>query len=241
MEEDFRGYSTDTTSCDPLLSKDMEKVFQLGRIIDKTKAWEVIQLLNTFRGIPTIQAMRILFEHFIWNFNPYAKEQRFIDIVFMPGVKKGGKRNGIDTVKTARTNGTKLWINVSSVMNDRFDKEDTHFGELPRGVSHFAAVILHEMGHIIRERANGTTFQYMVDISPNIRRCLREFQEYISEVYMEMERRRRSRRYKKEYEDRKDELEQWVADMFPKSFIAHALKGRPKRPRRRKALIQSHV
>lgn len=235
MDPDFRGYLPDTTACDPLLSKDKEKVFQLGRIIDSSNAWRVVQLLNTFRGVQTVQAMEILFQHFIWNFNPYAKERKFIDIVFMPNVKKG-RRNGIDTVNTARTNGTTLWINVPHVMNSRFDREDTHFGELPHGVSHFSAVILHEMGHIIRERASGTTFQYMVDISPSIRKCLREFEEYISEVYMEMERRERSVRLAKEYENRKDELEEWVADMFAKSFISHALKGRPKRPRRRKAL-----
>lgn len=229
-EMELRGYSPDTTLCNPLLFEGPERVFDMGRIIDSSKAWDVIQRLNTFRGDETVLALKILFEHFVWNFNPYIgkRERKFLDIVFIPS--RSGGRVG---VRTARTNGKTLWINVPNTMNVAFDQKDTHFGRLPRGVSHFSAVILHEMGHVIRERANHTTFPYMVDISPDLGKCLREFEEYIYEVYEEMGR-SGSRKHKKEYEDRKDQREEWIADMFAKSFIVHALKARSSRPRRKR-------
>jgi len=252
MDKDLLGYHPGTTDCSPLVygstedkrrERKSQKVFDLGPIIDRSTARKIIQALNAFNRKSTVMALEELFEHFVWNFNNLEGEDRmFIDVIFLKTRtnRRGGssvRGRGIDDRRTASTTGYKIWINDSKIMNESFDQLDTHFGDLPKGVSHYAAVILHEFGHIIRERANETTFQYILDISPSIRDCFREFQVYISETNDQIERERRSyggNRVKvlKELKvEREDELEEWVADMFAKSFIVYAM-TRTARPRR---------
>ena len=257
MDKSFLGYDPYTTDCSPLLI-DKNGVFNIGRIIDRTTATQVIRYLNKLDKDGTVYALKGLFEHFVWNFNNLEGEERkFINIVFIPPGGSGGsggsqpsrrsrksrKSNSMDddidtdSPSTASTTGYTLWINEQHVMNKDFDKKDTHFGKLPKGVSHYCAVILHEFGHVIRERANETTFQFMLDISPDINRCFREFQLYISDTHDQAERakergyKRRSYILQQRVKERKDELEEWIADMFAKSFIIYAM-TRTSRPKR---------
>jgi hypothetical protein len=257
MDKDLLGYHPDTTDCSPLVyvstedkrrGRKIQKMFDLGRIIDRSTARKIIKALNAFNRKSTVMALEKLFEHFVWNFNNLEGEDRmFIDVIFLkPRTNRRGEgrskmgtgtERGIDDRRTASTTGYKIWINDSKIMNESFDQIDTHFGDLPKGVSHYAAVILHEFGHIIRERANETTFQYILDISPSIRDCFREFQVYISETNDQIERARRSyggdrvKVFEELKVEREDELEEWIADMFAKSFIVYAM-TRTARPRR---------
>ena len=254
MDKSFLGYDPDMTDCSPLVI-DKHGVFNLGRIIDRTTARQVIRYLNKLDKDGTKYALKGLFEHFVWNFNNLEGEERkFINIVFTPPGGSGGSGGSQqsrrsrksksmgdeidpDTPSTASTTGYTLWINEQHVMNKDFDKNVTHFGKLPKGISHYSAVILHEFGHVIRERANETTFQFMLDISPDINRCFREFQLYISDTHDQAERakergyKRRSYILQQLVKKRKDELEEWIADMFAKSFIIYAM-TRTSRPKR---------
>lgn len=48
---------------------------------------------------------------------------------------------------TGCTNGTKIWLSPR-ILTQEFEDEDAHF-ERPEGISHAAALILHEFGHLV--------------------------------------------------------------------------------------------
>jgi hypothetical protein len=222
-----RGYELETTSCSPIIFKQTKSIFEIDdAIISKKQAIRVIQLLNTFQERFTLQALEILFYTFIWRFNRISKSERyFINISFIreknSEVIRRKERRPTEQehgTNTSSTDGWNLWINRKNIMNKKFDLDDSHFGELPSGVSHYAVVILHEFGHVLRERANKTTFSYLMDNSPIIRKCFREFQRYIHKPSLSTIERETTMSKKK-----KDELEEWIADMFAKSFVLYAI------------------
>lgn len=248
MEKDFLGYDINTTECTPEIfsKRGNSGLLNIKNVISKNTASQIIMFLNTFQRHHTIVALKLLFEHFIWNFNNLqGNERRFIDVIFTPPIVSYElesmikEKKSIDDEGTASTDGYKLWINVKRIMNKEFDEKDTHFGKLPKGVSHYASVILHEFGHIIRERANETTFQYIVDKSPDFKKCLRQYQIYIHEAYEEKKLSykrgddRKSDIFNFILNQRKDELEEWIADMFAKSFIIYAFGPEIKKKKKR--------
>ena len=235
------------TECSPLLS-DAKKRLHIEDFISPKEARRIIELLNTFRKDKTKLAFDRLFFHFVWepnNLKPLRDPLNFIEVVpderYMDkdvDLRRDGDgdddvgypwlrsvedfeeagapappshKKGIDTIHTAATDGSTLWINRKNIMNKAFDRRDTHFGPLPPGVSHFSAVMLHEFGHVLRKRAKHTTIVRILRNSPDIRLCYNEFQED-----KELARKVRD---KDLYSSISDEMEEWFADIFAKSFI----------------------
>ena len=236
----FFGYNPKASACSPDI-EDTVRVINIEKFIPRKEAFLVIEELNRFTTKGTKSALGHLFKFFIWEFNDIPKRDRkFIDIDFNPNKKKSGEKGrGIDSEKTASTTGWKLWINAKDIMNGDFDEQDTHFGRLPKGVSHYAAVILHEFGHVLRERGEKTTFPHMMETSPLVKKCFQEYEVRIADAYEEFSKARASKNEGKAYilrrlwNERKDELEEWFADMFAKSFIVFAM-TRTRWPKRRK-------
>ena len=224
------------TECSPLLNRD-EKRLNLNIFITPEEARRVIQLFGTFRRDKTKLAFDKLFWFFVWKPNklrPSPNPLIFVEVVpddpkdiiygekstqNYPWLQSLGEdtrlnEENIDTIRKAATDGTTLWINRESIMNKKFDQMDTHFGELPRGISHFSAVMLHEFGHVLRKRANNTTVVRMLRNSPDIRSCYNAYQED-----KELARKVKDKNL---YGDISHEMEEWFADIFSKSFILHA-------------------
>lgn len=226
--------------CSPLLNRSKVRLI-LETFLPRDKAREIIQLFNTFRRDKTSLAFEDLFWYFVWEPNgmdpTLGPPMKFVEIVpdtHLRFVKtpthsrreyddadeprrvfgNAGKVNDIDNISTAATDGFTLWINRTKIMNREFDKKNTHFGSLPRTVSHFSAVMLHEFGHVLRQRAGRTTVETMFRQSPELRKCYNEFQHKISKA--------REYRSEEEVNEMSDEMEEWFADIFAKSFIIYA-------------------
>ena len=222
--------------CSPLLKKGDTRL-RVERYISRDKAREIILLFNTFRRDKTSIAFEYLFWYFIWNPNgmepPSEHPLRFVEIVpdtpptevtmaayrvmNFGGESEKEHDKYIDGIQTAATDGFTLWINRTKIMNKGFDQKDTHFGALPKEVSHFAAVMLHEFGHMLRQRADRTTVNTLLRESPGLRKCYDEFQRKISKA------RESYRKGEGESPNHlSDEREEWFADIIAKSFILYA-------------------
>lgn len=209
------------SKCSPLLSTSDH--LDLKSYIASDQAKNVIRLFNQFSISTLRQGFQILFAHFIWNPNGLSEHNRdfirFLKIAptsrASPGYDTINKDEDGDSINTAATDGDTLWINTSKIMNRAFDSEKSHFGKLPSQTSHFSAVMLHEFGHMIRKRASRTTFQSLLRQSPGIQECFERYQERLSYS--------RAPESIETFEDVEHEMEEWVADMFSKSFIRHAM------------------
>ncbi len=212
-------------TCAPSLSK--HRRLQLELFITKQEAREVIQLFNTFRRDKVKKAFDLLFLKFIWRFGRTKVGQAplsFVEVVPHPTqghTEKSfhrGSDSKLDSVRTAATDGFTLWINKKNIMNRAYDKKNTHFGILPSNISHFSAVMLHEFGHILRKRSNKSSVITLFRKSPELRKCYNNFQQDIA--------RARSSGLKKKRLALSDKLEEWIADIFSKSFILYATERR---------------
>jgi hypothetical protein len=236
--------------CSPLLKRGDER-FRIETFLNVKEAREVIGLLNTFRKDNTGLAFRKLFQYFVWrpnNMSPLDHEPlTYVEVVpdapdtlnggFFPpeisdyldgtAVAYGDDEDDIDGINTAATDGFTLWINRTRIMNKEFDAKDTHFGKLPQSVSHFSAVMLHEFGHVLRKRADRTTVQTLFRESPELRSCYNEYQRKISKA-RETARGSSGKDRAEDYDIRdlereiSDEMEEWFADIYAKSFILYA-------------------
>lgn len=212
--------------CSPLLKKDRNKRFKMKHFLTRKQARRIIGLFNTFRRNSTKWAFDDLFLYFIWKPNGLPRTPNPLDFTeVVPdeeydffhdqnAVLAAHEQDDIDGINTAATNGFRLWINKTKIMNRSFDEKDTHFGKLPPAVSHFSAVMLHEFGHVLRARANRTTVETMLRQSPDIRTCYNEYQSRMTEARTEKDRRKWRRI--------SNEMEEWFADIFSKSFILYA-------------------
>lgn len=212
------------TKCSPFLGT--KEVLRLHNFVSRSTAKRIIELFNAFSIGPIRRGFRLLFEHFIWGPNGMTKDDSreflyFHRIVSSPE-RLGHSRydhpprdeNDVDSVRTAATDGDTLWINTEHIMNEDFNLKKTHFGLLPDGVSHFSAVMLHEFGHILRSRANSTTFLSLLRQSPDVHSCFDRYQQQLADA--------REGPSRNAYDDVKNEMEEWIADMFAKSFIEYA-------------------
>ncbi|MHA1682707.1 MAG: hypothetical protein ACTSUE_17340 [Promethearchaeota archaeon] len=213
------------TDCSPLLGKNRNKRLNLDHFLTRKEARGIVGLFNTFRMDKTKKAFDDLFWFFIWKPNGLEVTDQPLEFIEVVPDKKSffSKRDtvvaaysqeDIDGINTAATNGLNLWINRTKIMNRSFDKKDTHFGPLPRAVSHFSAVMLHEFGHVLRARANRTTVETMLRENPNIRTCYNGYQSKLAKARMNKDKRR--------WKQISNEMEEWFADIFAKSFILQA-------------------
>jgi hypothetical protein len=124
----------------------------------------------------------------------------------------------IDNIDTAAVSefGKNMWIHHENIMRKDYDMEESHFGKLPIrwGISHYAVVILHEFGHIIRTRARRTTSLTLLTSNLSLYQCFLQFKE---DILTEIKHTDNSAKVG----EKRVELEECFADMFAKSFILY--------------------
>lgn len=163
------------------------------------KAMRVIRILNYQRKIgsntarPTRRAVNMvllgmgLTNHIKVKFHKYP---------FRP---KRPKRRG-DIISTASTDGRMLNVYAGIIRDAAFERKPGYLGiKRPRWVSHYAAVVLHELGHIIHKKLRRRIAEDILDDlgAPD---CVLDPSEFRS----------------------RSDWAEWFADTFSTSFILHA-------------------
>ena len=174
-------------------------LLQMGKLgFSARKAMRVIRRLNQQRNVgpgtprPTIIAINtVLLGMGLTN---------HIQVRFHPRPFRRGRKN----VSTASTDGRLLNVYAGIIRSARFEREPGYLGiKRPPWVSHYAAVILHELGHIIHKqlRRGGRKAQEVL-YSLNAPDCVLDPTQFQSRV----------------------DWAEWFADTFATSFILHAFR-----------------
>ncbi len=177
-----------------------------------SQAKKVITLLNSQRRMgtrntkPTTKAVNALL-HFLHVGTRNTPTKRRVRVKFFsnPFLRMNPK-NGHDRIDTASTNGQFLKVYNGIITDKEFEEEPGHLGiPRPRLVSHYAVVILHEVGHVIHKRFQRLGRREVTRVMGSL---------FYPDCFIDP----------RQFESRSDWAE-WFADMFSLSIVLLAKKA----------------
>lgn len=143
-------------------------VFPVDAFTDSKRAFDIIQMLNRQREIGprdtrlthlAVTRLLIIFGMGPRNTPPDERVRlQFFSKPFRATLKDSGRRRNnrgekATIVDTAATDGVNIRIYRGIITSKRFERLPGHLGiERPEWVSHYAAVVLHEIGHVLHKR-----------------------------------------------------------------------------------------
>ena len=186
--------------------------FPVKRFMSARRARAIVDMLNSQRRAgrrnprPTLRGVASLLAALSMGSRdtPVARRIRilFLDRPFRPL----DPEDPDDRIDTASTNGKFLKIYTGIITDEEFERQPGHLGrKRPSWVSHYAAVILHEVGHIVHKR-------FRTGGRREVRRVMGSL--YRPRCFLDPG----------EFESKRDWAE-WFADMFTLSLITLAAKA----------------
>jgi len=186
--------------------------FPMERFMSSRVAKGIILKLNRQRKrgtrtfLPTINGVAAILTNLGMGSRDTPVQKRlqlkFIDRPFPP---VNSSRSG-EMINTASTNGIFLKIYTGIITSEAFEHQPGHFGSRrPRWVSHYAAVVVHEVGHVVHKRFQKRGKRYVNRIMKSHR---------YPDCFLD------SRQF-----DSREEWAEWFADVFALSLINLANKA----------------
>lgn len=181
--------------------------FPLKRFMSARQAKSIITTLNSQRWVgtrnfrPTRQGVANLLTSLGMGSRDTSASKRLrLKFLSGPFPPSNPSADPEDLIDTASTNGLFLKVNTEIITSSAFERQPGHWGyRRPRWVTHYATVIIHEVGHVVHKRFQTRGRRYVNRVMGGHRYpdCFLDSSQF----------------------DSRKEWSEWFADMFTLSLI----------------------